>query len=116
MLLTACAAWFPAAASTQGEATRLPVQVIAASLIPPPVDHAFAGVIELDVGATNVARKLFVMREVIPAQGAGGMTLLYPRWESVSLGPASWSPSCRPFRHDGRTLPWRRDPRGPHAR
>jgi predicted metalloprotease with PDZ domain len=115
MLLIACAA--AAAASAQGNSTPLPVQVIAASPIPPPVDHAFAGVIALNVEATDVARKLFVVREVIPVQGAGGMTLLYPRWESASHGPSLTATDLAGLfiTADGRPLAWRRDPVDAHA-
>ncbi|MDR8085733.1 M61 family metallopeptidase, partial [Acinetobacter baumannii] len=42
---------------------------------------AFAGVMRLAVDATDVDRQIFRVRQTIPVQGAGPLTLLYPQWE-----------------------------------
>ena len=59
--------------------TRRPGAPIAA-----PHDIAFAGTITLAVDATDTQHKVFGVRESIPVQAPGPMTLLYPAWESAS--------------------------------
>jgi predicted metalloprotease with PDZ domain len=116
-LTAACALGLLAATSGQAEPMKQPIQVLDALPIPAPVDHEFAGIIEVNVDATDVARKLFVVRERIPVQLADAMTLLYPRWESASHGP---SLTVTPLaglavETDGQPLSWRRHPIEPHA-
>jgi predicted metalloprotease with PDZ domain len=103
--------------SVQAQSVKQPVQVLNSLPVPAPVDHEFAGVIEVNVEATDVARKLFVVREVVPAQQAGSMTLLYPRWEAASHGPSLTVTDLAGLavELDGRPLSWRRDPIEPHA-
>ena len=55
-----------------------------AAAVPPPVDHPFAGEIALHVDATDIAHRIFTVRERLPVAHAGRMTLLYPRWEAAS--------------------------------
>jgi predicted metalloprotease with PDZ domain len=45
-----------------------------------PRDVEYAGAIELHVDATDVVRRIFSVREIIPVGGPGEITLLYPRW------------------------------------
>ena len=45
-----------------------------------PEDIDFPGVIRLAVDATDVARRIFRVRQTVPVQGPGTMTLLYPKW------------------------------------
>ena len=104
----------PAAHATTSER---PVQTLVAAPIPEPVDRTFAGTMELQVDATDVARRIFNVRLRIPVQAAGPTTLLYPRWDAGSHGPsltvtdlAGLSVSA-----DGTALPWRRHPVEPHA-
>src|SRR5262249_22171500 len=57
--------------------------------IPTPQDVAYpAGPITLDVDATDTARHIFRVHEVIPVAGGQTLTLLYPRWL-----PGNHSPS-----------------------
>lgn len=117
LLVAGCAIGFLAATSVQAQSVKQPVQVLNSLPVPAPVDHEFAGVIEVNVEATDVARKLFVIREVMPAQQAGSMTLLYPRWEAASHGPSLTVTDLAGLavEVDGRPLSWRRDPIEPHA-
>lgn len=117
MLMAGCAIGVLAATSGQAQQLKPPVQVLNPSPVPAPVDHDFAGVIEVSAEATDVARKLFVVREVIPVQRAGAMTLLYPRWEAASHGPSLTVTDLAGLavEVDGRPLSWQRDPIEPHA-
>src|SRR6187455_1201797 len=45
-----------------------------------PRDVPYAGVIALDVDASDVTRGIFRVRERIPVAQAGALTLLYPQW------------------------------------
>nr|WP_295660905.1 peptidase M61 [Polymorphobacter sp.] len=105
------------AAGATAQTAPLPVQVLDRPAIAAPVDHAFAGTIAVDVEQADVAHKLFVVRERIPVQQAGALTLLYPRWESASHGPSLTVTDLAGLevRGDGRPLAWRRDPVEPHA-
>ncbi|HEX8447562.1 MAG TPA: peptidase M61 [Sphingomonas sp.] len=48
--------------------------------IPEPEDRAYCGVLRLSVDATDVTRRIYQAREVIPVPGPGPMMLLYPKW------------------------------------
>ncbi|BBC73961.1 aminopeptidase precursor [Altererythrobacter sp. B11] len=84
--------------------------------VPPPIDHAFAGTIELDVDATDIRRRIFSVHQRIPV-AAGAITLLYPRWEPASHGPSLTVTDLAglTIEAEGRRLAWRRDPYEPHA-
>ncbi|QNH13039.1 M61 family metallopeptidase [Xanthomonas sp. SI] len=111
---TTCLAGVSTAA---GETATLPVQTLESPSIAQPVDHLFAGTIELEVEQTDVAHKLFLVRERIPVQRAGAMTLLYPRWEAASHGPSLSVVDLAGLKveADGQPLAWRRNPLDPHA-
>jgi len=85
--------------------------------VPQPVDHAFAGVIEIEVDATDVPRRLFTVHQRIPVAGAGPMTLLYPRWEAASHGPSLTVTDLAGLQITaaGKRLAWQRDGYEPHA-
>ncbi len=97
---------------TLAQSVSGPVQSLPVSTVPQPVDHPLAGVIALTVDATDIAHKLFGVREDIPVQQSGTMTLLYPRWESASHGPSVSVVSLAGLdvRADGKSVAWRRDP------
>ncbi|WP_051412555.1 M61 family metallopeptidase [Pseudoxanthomonas sp. J35] len=99
------------------KAPEWPVQQLEAAPIPAPVDRGFAGVIELDVDATDVDRMLFNVRLRLPVQQPGTVTLLYPRWETSSHGPSLTVTDLAGLvvSVDGQPLRWRRDPVEPHA-
>src|SRR5262245_60132343 len=74
-------------------------------------DVAYPGMMRLQVDATDTARHIFRVREVIPVQAAGRMTLLFPRWL-----PGTHAPSGRIEQVAGLTiragatrLEWARD-------
>jgi len=48
--------------------------------VPEPEDIPYPGILRLIVDATDVTRRIYQAREIIPVQGAGQMTLLYPKW------------------------------------
>ena len=49
----------------------------------------FAGTMMLDVTATDVDRQIIEIRESIPVQRPGKLTLLYPQWEVGSHAPTA---------------------------
>lgn len=94
-----------------------PVYVKPAIAIPPPVDRAFDGEIELHVDATDVQHRIFTIRERIPVGKTGAETLLYPRWEPASHGPSLTATDLAGLvvEAGGRPIAWRRDRYEPHA-
>lgn len=80
--------------------------------IPTPQDVAYpAGAITLAVDATDTARHIFRIHEVVPVAGGQTVTLLYPRWL-----PGNHAPSGPIFQMaglevtaNGQRLEWRRD-------
>ena len=97
VLVLACA---PACAEGQAAATQ-----------------AFSGVVQLAVDATDVDRQIFNVRQSIPVQRPGALTLLYPQWEVGSHAPTASVTELAGLRiqADGRPLAWRRDAQAPHA-
>ncbi len=79
--------------------------------VPAPRDVPFPGTLEIRVDATDVAHKVFRVRETVPAR-PGPLTLLYPRWipgTHAPSGPISKLAGLE-VRAGGRVLPWTRDP------
>src|SRR5512134_410327 len=92
-----------------------PGQPRAVPLPPPiaqPLDVAYAGVIALDVDASDVARGIFRVRERVPVAQSGPMTLMYPEWLPGKHAPrgAINLLSGIEMRAGGERLAWRRDP------
>jgi predicted metalloprotease with PDZ domain len=56
------------------QSTALPPAIAA------PQDIPYLGTITLEVDATDIARRIFSMRETIPVKGGERVTLLYPEW------------------------------------
>lgn len=82
-----------------------------------PADRPFDGTIALHVDATDVKRRIFTVRQSIPAGAGGAMTLLYPRWEPASHGPSLTVTDLAGLvvKAGGRRIAWRRDRYDPHA-
>lgn len=82
-----------------------------------PVDRKFEGLVDLHVDATDVAHRIFSVRQRIPVGGGNQVTLLYPRWEPASHGPSLTVTDLAGLVIEaaGRRIPWRRDPYEPHA-
>ena len=79
---------------------------------PEPRDVRYAGVIALDVDASDVARGIFRVRERVPVAAAGPLTLLYPEWLPGKHAPrgAIHLLSGIEIRGNDALLAWRRDP------
>jgi predicted metalloprotease with PDZ domain len=87
-------------------------------VIPAPQDVPFPGVIRLHVDATDIARRVFRVRETIAVTGAGPMTLLYPQWlpgNHAPTGPIDKLAGLVIRTNGGERLEWRRDPVDMHA-
>lgn len=99
------------------QASDGPTYIAPPPSVAPPVDHAFAGVMRVDVDATDVARRIFNVHQQIPVDASGAVTLLYPRWETASHGPSLTVTDLAVLEVSaaGRRLPWRRDAYEPHA-
>jgi len=71
----------------------------------------------LDADARDVAHRIFVVRERVPVQRAGAMTLLYPRREAARLGPSLTVTELAGLdvSANQRPLAWHRDASEPHA-
>ena len=84
--------------------------------LPPPIaeprDVPYAGVVTLDVDASDVTRGIFRVRERIPVSQAGALTLLYPEWLPGKHAPrgAINLLSGIEISAGGKALEWRRDP------
>ncbi|HXE78464.1 MAG TPA: M61 family peptidase, partial [Rhodanobacter sp.] len=79
--------------------------------VPPPQDVPYQGTLQVTVDATDVARRIFQVREVVPAQ-PGPLTLLYPAWlpgHHSPVGPID-KVAGLVITANGQTLPWKRDP------
>jgi predicted metalloprotease with PDZ domain len=77
----------------------------------PVSDAAYPGQIKLHVDATDIAHRVFSIREEIPVQ-AGPLRLYYPQWlpgNHGPRGPVDLVGGLR-FSANGTSLPWRRDP------
>jgi len=94
-----------------------PVYTNPAPAVAPPVDRRFEGLVDLHVDATDVAHRIFSVRQRIPVVDGGATTLLYPRWEPASHGPSLTVTDLAGLVIEaaGRRIAWRRDPYEPHA-
>ncbi len=79
---------------------------------PEPRDVPYAGVIALDVDASDVTRGIFRVRERVPVAAPGPLTLLYPQWHPGKHAPrgAINLLSGIEIRANGELISWRRDP------
>src|SRR6187431_3095275 len=86
--------------------------------IPEPQDRPFAGVIRLEVDATDLDHRVFQVRETIPVAAPGPTTLYYPRWlpgNHSTTGPIDLLAGLVITTGDGRRVEWRRDIERMHA-
>lgn len=84
--------------------------------VPAPQDVPFEGTLKINVDATDIARRVFRVHEVIPAQ-AGALTLLYPQWLPGNHSPTGPIDKFAGLKvtANGKTLPWTRDPLNVYA-
>jgi predicted metalloprotease with PDZ domain len=82
------------------------------STIPAARDIAYPGIIQLDVDATDIARGIFRVREVVPVPSPGRLTLLLPKWLPGHHGPDGQIDKIAgvEFYGNGQKLSWSRDP------
>ena len=79
--------------------------------VPAPRDVPYApGTIKLEIDATNLAQRIFHVKQTIPVQ-AGELTLLYPMWIPGGHTPrgAIDKVAGLAFKANGQTLDWKRD-------
>ncbi len=99
---------FPVAAQSIGEPQPTSIE----SSIPAARDVPYPGTMRLEIDATDLARRIFRVRQAIPVVAAGPTTLFLPQWlpgNHAPRGPISSIAGLR-ITADGRELPWRRDP------
>ena len=87
------------------------LSVAAAYAAPPPRDVPYAGVIKVDVDATDLAHRVLQVNETLPVK-PGKLTLLYPQWlpgNHAPRGPIDQIAGLV-IRANGQTLAWKRDP------
>lgn len=80
--------------------------------IPEARDAAFPGTMTLAVDATDVARRIFRVKQTIPVPQAGPIVLLFPEWLPGNHAPRGQIEKLAglTIRAGGQTLKWRRDP------
>lgn len=80
--------------------------------IPPPGDADYPGVVRLHVDASDVDRRVVRVEQVLPVDGPGPLTLLYPRWlpgNNSTTGPIELLAGLQVATERGERLAWRRD-------
>jgi predicted metalloprotease with PDZ domain len=85
--------------------------------IPAPRDVAWPGTMRLEVDATDVQRRIFRVRQTIPLEAAGPVTLLYPEWlpgNHAPRGPIDKIAGLN-LRAGGQALAWKRHPADVYA-
>jgi predicted metalloprotease with PDZ domain len=85
--------------------------------VAPPQDTPYApGTIKVEVDATNLAQRIFRVKETIPVQ-AGELTLLYPEWIPGGHSPRGAIDKVAgiAFHANGQALAWKRDTLDVHA-
>ncbi|MET0505131.1 MAG: M61 family peptidase [Luteibacter sp.] len=104
-LLAALMLAAPAHASDGPQQQALPPSVPSAR------DQPFRGRIDLDVDASNLAQRIYRVRESIPVQAPGPLILRYPQWETASHAPTASVAGLTglTIEANGRPLAWRRD-------
>lgn len=100
-----------ALAAGQVMASEGPQPVPRLPSIPAPRDTPFTGHIGLDVDASNLSQRIYRVKETIPVQRSGPLTLRYPQWETASHAPTASIAGLTGLHieADGRELPWQRD-------
>lgn len=88
-----------------------------ASGIPQPRDQAFPGTLTVDVDASDTAQRIVHVKQRVPVQSAGRLTLLYPKWDAGSHGPTIQVQRLAGLviQGGGQALAWRRDALDAHA-
>ena len=87
-----------------------PEAIPAVPQVPQSRDVPYPGTIKLDVDATDVAHGIFRVKESIPVDKAGPMTLLFPKWLQGNHGPRGEIEKLAGLvvTANGKPVPWRR--------
>jgi predicted metalloprotease with PDZ domain len=85
--------------------------------IPAAVDQPWPGVVRLQVDATDLSRRIYRVRETIPVEGAGPLTLFFPQWLPGNHGPVGPVTQLGGliFTANGQRVEWVRDALSPWA-
>jgi predicted metalloprotease with PDZ domain len=88
----------------------LPFPLPLADDIPEPEDVEYQDTIHLFVDVTDLERRIFTVRETIPVDGSGMLTLLYPKWLPGYHSPQAPIELLAGLRISarGKDVPWRR--------
>lgn len=99
----------PTMAAAQNTLAPIPVY---SDTFPVPQDLAYPGTIQLEVDATDIARAIFKVRELVPVVQPGRMILQVPKWLPGHHGPDGEIDKIAgvTFTANGQVLPWKRDP------
>ena len=83
----------------------------AVAAVPAPRDIPYPGTIRLHVDASDVARAIFKVRQLIPVAAPGRLTLLFPEWLPGHHGPDGQLDKVAglEFYASGQKLAWARD-------
>lgn len=89
----------------------MPQPIPVADKVPAPRDIPYPGTMTLDVDATDVARAIYRVKQVIPVAEAGPMTLLMPAWLPGKHAPRGEIEKLAGLRisANGQPIAWRRD-------
>ncbi|WP_243042075.1 M61 family metallopeptidase [Dyella sedimenti] len=84
--------------------------------VPAPQDIPFDGTLKISVDATDIAHRIFRVREVVPAR-PGPLTLLYPQWLPGNHSPTGPIDKLAGLvvKANGKVVPWKRDPLNVYA-
>lgn len=84
--------------------------------VPAPVDEAYPGTIAIDVDATDLAQRIFKIRQTVPVKG-GALTLLFPQWLPGNHGPSGPIDKIAGLKitANGQPVAWKRDPLNVYA-
>jgi len=79
--------------------------------IPEPRDVPYPGTIRLEVDATDLAHRIFNVRETLPVAKTGHMVLLFPQWLPGTHSPRGQLDKLAGLHivANGKELPWTRD-------
>jgi predicted metalloprotease with PDZ domain len=89
-----------------------PQPATATAPLPAPRDVRYPGVLTLDIDATDLARKIFWIKETIPVAKSGPLILLYPEWimgNHAPRGPLANFTGLK-ITANGKPVRWVRDP------
>ncbi|WP_428152465.1 M61 family metallopeptidase [Brevundimonas sp.] len=87
LAVSACLAALLLASTAPAFAQSAPQTPPTPQPIPAVIDRAWPGVVRLDVDATDLNRRIYRVRETIPVEAAGPLTLFFPQWLPGEHGP-----------------------------